>query len=347
MKRFAEKEGVKIEHFIGPKTEHKYEPETRKKLQARMDEIWQTPRAAHPKQFRWVTYSLVYPGPAWLRVTSMEKQWERAEVNFASAAAGAEITTKNVTGLAWTPEGTAKTAKLKVDGQSLEVARATTASGTPGPVQLSKVDGKWLETAKAKLPELPKWGQMSGPIDHAFMSSFVHVRPTGAAQNAKVGEWTKNELEHARGYWRQIFRGEAPVKDDTALTEADIREKNLVLWGDPASNAVLKRILAKLPLEWTKEKLVFGGQTYDATKTAPILIFRNPLNPARYVVLNSGVTMRESSMGTNSQQTPKLPDWAIVDLDTPPGPDWPGKILQAGFFDEQWKYTANQPSQPK
>ena len=347
MKRYAEKEGVKIEHFIGPKTEHKYEPETRKKLQARMDEIWQTPRPSQPKQFRWVTYSLVYPGPAWLRVTSMETQWERAEIRFAVADGGAEITTRNVSGLMWTPEGTAKIAKLKVDGQSLEVARTQTASGAPGPVQLAKVEGKWGDLNKAKLPELPKWGQMSGPIDHAFMSGFVHVRPTGTAQNAKVGEWAKNELEHARGYWRQIFRGEAPVKDDTTITDADIREKNLVLWGDPASNAVLKRIITKLPLEWTKEKLVFGGHTYDAARTAPVLIFRNPLNPARYVVLNSGVTMRESSMGTNSQQTPKLPDWAIIDLDTPPGPDWPGKIVQAGFFDEQWKYTANQPSQPK
>ena len=31
---------------------------------------------------------------------------------------------------------------------------------------------------------------------------------------------------------------------------------------------------------------------------------------------------------------PQLPDWAIVDLRTPPGPRWPGKIVDAGFFDE-------------
>ena len=39
----------------------------------------------------------------------------------------------------------------------------------------------------------------------------------------------------------------------------------------------------------------------------------------------------------NALQTPKLPDWAIVDLRTAPGPHWPGKIVDAGFFDESWK----------
>ena len=32
-----------------------------------------------------------------------------------------------------------------------------------------------------------------------------------------------------------------------------------------------------------------------------------------------------------------LPDWAIIDLTTPPNPVWPGKVVDANFFDEQWK----------
>lgn len=41
--------------------------------------------------------------------------------------------------------------------------------------------------------------------------------------------------------------------------------------------------------------------------------------------------------GNNALQTPKLPDWSIMDLRTPPGPRWPGKVVKAGFFDENWK----------
>ena len=54
-------------------------------------------------------------------------------------------------------------------------------------------------------------------------------------------------------------------------------------------------------------------------------------------MLNSGFTFREGSNTTNSQQTPKLPDWAVIDINTPPGAKWPGLVVDAGFFDERWQ----------
>jgi len=111
-----------------------------------------------------------------------------------------------------------------------------------------------------------------------------------------------------------------------------VRNSNLILWGDPGSNAVLKRLLADVTqassltrqpgfqpggaaggqdarrtgqagslssvLQWTREKLTVAGQTYDATQHAPILIYPNPANPARYIVINSGPTFREEALGT-------------------------------------------------
>ena len=103
---------------------------------------------------------------------------------------------------------------------------------------------------------------------------------------------------------------------------------------------MLKKIADKLPVKWDAKNLVFAGQTYDATHTAPVLIFPNPLNPGKYVVLNSSVTFREQALLNNADQIPKLPDWAIVDLNTPPDAKWPGEVKAAGFFDEQWKAPA-------
>ena len=100
---------------------------------------------------------------------------------------------------------------------------------------------------------------------------------------------------------------------------------------------MLAKIIAQLPVKWDAKELVFRGQIYAAANHAPILVFPNPLNPARYVVLNSGIDFRADGYGNNALQTPKLPDWAIVDLRTAPGPRWPGKIVEAGFFDEEWK----------
>ena len=120
------------------------------------------------------------------------------------------------------------------------------------------------------------------------------------------------------------------------MTDAEIASSNLILWGDPASNRVLARIVDRLPIQWTVSGLVAGSHTYAAATHAPILIYPNPLNPAKYVVLNSGFTFREDANNTNSRQTPRLPDYAVVDLTTPPDSHFPGKIVLAGFFNEAW-----------
>jgi hypothetical protein len=179
---------------------------------------------------------------------------------------------------------------------------------------------------------------VQGPIDDAFMDRFIFVRPTGKALNEQVGAWAQAEMERAIKEWRTVFRGDAIVKDDKAITADDVAQANLILWGDPGSNTLLGRMLAKLPLQWTKEKLTMGKQSANAADHAPILIFPNPVSPQRYVVLNSGFTFRMGAKTSNSLQTPKLPDWALIDLKTPPDDQWPGKVVDAGFFDEQWQW---------
>jgi hypothetical protein len=111
-----------------------------------------------------------------------------------------------------------------------------------------------------------------------------------------------------------------------------------VLWGDPQSNAVLARIIAKLPIQWTKDKLIANGKTYDATSHAPVLVYPNPLNPKRYIVINSSFTYREYDYLNNARQVAKLPDWAVIDLNQPKNARAPGGIPAAGFFDEAWQW---------
>jgi hypothetical protein len=67
------------------------------------------------------------------------------------------------------------------------------------------------------------------------------------------------------------------------------------------------------------------------------MIYPNPLNPKKYVVLNSGFTFREAAYANNSLQVAMLPDYAVVDVTTPADAQWPGKVTAAGFFGEKWE----------
>ena len=178
---------------------------------------------------------------------------------------------------------------------------------------------------------------LQGPIDDAFLYTFIVVRPTGKAQQPAVGSWSVSELDRLVREWRRHFRGDAIVKDDTAVTEADMASAHLILFGDGASNAVLKRIIDRLPLKWSASSLAVKGETYDSTHHAPVLIYPNPLQPDRYVVLNSGFTFREYDYLNNARQVPRLPDWAVIDVRTPPNSKYPGKVVAAGFLNERWE----------
>jgi predicted esterase len=341
MKRYADKEGVKFEEFIGPGVGHKYEPKTKEAIISRIGAV--VAKGRQPAtEVRFVTYTLRYPDMKWVHVEGMERHWERAEVTAKIEGDTIVATTRNVTAIRFTNpfDGNAAPGEtissFIIDGQKVRAVWNNTGA------RYFKKDGQWIAGVPAD--GLRKSPGLTGPVDDAFLSPFVFVKPSGAPLNAALGEWTRRELAHAEKQWRGIFRGDAPVKADTEITDADIAAKNLIVWGDPSSNAVLKRIVDRLPLKWSKDVLEFGATKYDASHHAPILIFPNPLNPRHYVVLNSGFTFnRAAASGTNSQQTPKLPDWAIVDTSAPPDDRFPGKIVDAGFLDEAWRFTTARP----
>ena len=359
MQRYAEKEGVKIEKFIGPGVGHKYEPEKKKKIVERIDELLQKGKTTRDRSHL-STYTLEYNDLGWLQISGLEHHWERADVNAVRKDNKLTVKTKNVSEIVVTirenePQYSSlkKSASLEIDGtmHSLDWDEVKhPIDGSRGYIlcRFAKYGGGWQRVRTfPKIPgdvPLGKRHGLTGPIDNAFMDSFIFVIPTGAALNSQICEWTLSELNQATKQWRAIFRGDAPTVDDSALTDAQIKDSNLILWGDPSSNAVLKKIADKLPMKWTKDGLEFGGKKYDAATHLPILIFPNPLNPRRYVVLNSGFTFsRACASGTNSLQTPKLPDWAIVDTTVPPDDKFPGKIVDAGFFDERWRFTTERP----
>jgi hypothetical protein len=144
-------------------------------------------------------------------------------------------------------------------------------------------------------------------------------------------------MDRAIRQWRAQFRGDARVKDDATITDDDIASANLILWGDPQSNSLIKRIADKLPIRWQGDNLVVGRDRYPAADHVPVFIYPNPLNPKHYVVLNSGFTFREADLQSNARQVPRLPDWAILDIRTAPDANQPGKIVVADFFGEKWE----------
>ena len=301
--------GLKLPRIEGLQTAHRYHPESKIKLEEMLAPIVERGRDPNPAKIHFTTWTLAYNNVKWLTVNALEQHWERARIDLDDAM----ITTSNITAFT-----IARPGRFTVDGQNLTAKSA--------PAHFRKSSNTWAIVSSDRVPGLHKVHGLQGPIDDAFLDSFLIVSPTGTPASPGTASWVTSEEKHAITEWRRQFRGEAQVRDDKDITDADIAANNLILFGDPGSNRILARIAHKLPMRWPQE-----------ASQALILIYPNPLNPKRYVVLNSGFTFREFDYLNNARQTPKLPDYAIVDTTTPPDAHYPGKIVAAGFFNEDWK----------
>src|SRR5262249_599725 len=337
MARALGEENITMTHVIGPNTAHRYHPDAKVTINHLIDSIAERGREAYPRKIRFTTWTLKYNRMKWVTIDAMGKHWERARLDARIVDDhSVEVKPVNVTaftlhmGAGGCPLDITMKPEVMIDGQKViapppESDRAWTA-------HFLKSGGKWSVGDFAAQPGLHKRHGLQGPVDDAFLDSFIFVRPTGKAIAPGVSSWVAAEQEHAIKEWRRQFRGEAQVRDDSQIGDAEIATSNLVLWGDPGSNQVLAKIAAKLPVRWNASEIEAGKKRWPASTHAPILIFPNPLNPKKYVVLNSGFTFREYDNLNNARQVPKLPDWAIVDTTTPPNERYPGKIADAGFF---------------
>ncbi len=128
----------------------------------------------------------------------------------------------------------------------------------------------------------------------------------------------------------------------TVFKVADVH-RNVILFGRPSTNQLLASVVEQLPIQWNDETLIVNGKTYSAKTHVPVMIYPLPIgsklfSTEHYVVINSGFTYREYAYLNNARQVPMLPDWAVVDISQGATTQLPGKIVDAGFFDENWEF---------
>lgn len=331
--------GIDLMHVIGPQTAHKIHAEAKVDIESRMAKLAQSARNRVPRRVSFTTLTLRYHRMHWIDVQGLGKHWVPAQVDAVINGSRIDVSTRNVTQLRFSFDSgqwsgnAAVPITVVIDGTTLRGPEVK--SDLSWKWELSRHSGSWKVADNA--PGLRKRPHLQGPIDDAFMDSFLFVLPSGTSPDKTVQGWVERESNHAMIHWRKHFRGDILRKLDTELTDHDITSANLVLFGDPDSNQFLRRIESDLPIRWRADSIQIGGAETPRQGHAPALIFPNPLNPDRYVVLNSGFTFREYDYLNNARQTPKLPDWALIDVRQGASTQLPGIIKAAGFFDETWK----------
>jgi len=322
-------------HLIAPGLEHQFPADWQKKAEAEYVRAGAGKgRPDYPEKISFVTYTLKFPKCDWITILGMERHYQKAKVDAERVGGDTlKITTRNVALLqiGLPDAGNNSYRSIVIDGEALAKSSSRL---------YRKLNGHWT-SATAPVPGETKSPGLQGPIDDAFTSAFLCVKGTSAPWHESTGKAVDAQLQRFEREWDLWMRGQLPLKDDKDVTEEDIRTKNLILFGDPASNSLIAKALPKLPLVWDKAQLVLGGTQFEGEKHLPILVYPNPLSPAgskKYVVLNSGHTFHSPEFrGTNALLFPRLGDFAVVrPIPTEKDPA-AFEVMKGGIFDEAWK----------
>jgi len=281
-----------------------------------------------------------HPGAYWVRIHRFERPFAFARIEAEAAdKTSVQVKADNVEefSLHIAPPlfEADRPVRVRVDGRE-EFNGAVPADGW---LRLRKQGARWTPS---KEPEgLHKTPELEGPVEHAFMSSFVIVFGT-SGDDERAKRVAADEARLLADHWNRWARGRCRLKADRDVKDEDIQRCNLILVGDPATNALVPRVMPKLPIRIEGHEIAFGERRFKGDDLGLKLVYPNPLNPKRYVALFSGTTWKGvfEIVGRFGNWF----DWGILD-----GFHWadfevfddhtysPETALAIGYFDNDWR----------
>ncbi len=331
-------EGMRLPHVIGPKTAHKIHAESKREIAKFMADAVEAREKRLTDPIDLTTYTLRYNTLRWLRINGLGQHWKQARVQGEKVGNVYTLQTQNVTALQISIAEVDQTSSITValDAERFTITAPDRLNHRETVLSFRRsTESSWQ---MGPAPEgLAKRPGLQGPIDDAFMDAFVFVAPDAIDDPNVVDRWVADELQHATREWQRQMRGDVNVLSARQVSDDVIASNNLILFGTPRTNPLIRKVLGGLPVKWDSDWIQIGQHEADADLSALAAIYPNPLNQDKYVVLNSGFTYREYAYLNNARQIPMLPDWALLDVRGGATTQLPGKILAGGFFDEFWQ----------
>ncbi len=320
----------------------------------------------YPKRVYVSTSTLRYNKFYWVELDRLEHENRFARMRVDALAGNRiEVETHNVVRFSLVTldklVDAGKPVALEIDDQRLAPVMPAA-----GELHFARKDGKWAAAATRSDGGVVKKHGLAGPMMDGWIQPCLHVIGTlgGDEETARLREMMMTEVRFLRSETCGFRSMDHAVKLDTQVTAQDIRDRNLILWGSERTNRLIRDVNGKLPVRLDGNKVVVGSRSYEYDDVGLALIYPNPLNPERYVMVFSGNTWMAQEAGWISQWSddkavktvnyfkigngyPMLPDYFIFRQNRKGlSPTWGAtfanpatSVLEGGYFDADWKLT--------
>lgn len=289
-----------------------------------------------PKTVKFKTYSLKYNRAYWLTILDFI-EWGKPAVLDATVEEGNRIALKtdNIATLQLIP------GKLIDDAKPV----ALTLNGKQMMITMNRAEPFIVACEpKAAVTGNPKTLEICGPVRDAYCSRFLIVAGTSGTEEEKKAEIAR--AQNAGREWVSFTQGIARLKTDAQITADDIRDCNLILYGSPLTNSIVAKIAPDLPIKIERDDYVVADRRVPRAGKGLMMIYPNPLNPNRYVVICDGRPWGKA-LDVN-HKLDLVPDFIIYtqDVDTTGaayeyllGVCGINQYVCAGYFDKYWRLS--------
>jgi hypothetical protein len=177
---------------------------------------------------------------------------------------------------------------------------------------------------------LEKNSQIEGPIAYAFADQFIVVGGIGGEPGEK--QKLAEEIERFKNMWQTKYFGSFRYKKDFEITPYDINNYHLILIGNQRTNLLLKRLSKKIPLVIQPDKIIITGKIFEGDKLNIHMIYPNPLNKDKYIVLIGSNNVQDLHFGNFDLSTAGWYDFALWEANNNRF-----MLKYAGYFNNCWQ----------
>jgi hypothetical protein len=131
-------------------------------------------------------------------------------------------------------------------------------------------------------------GEVPSEIQNAFLRPFLFVQAAPPSAEADAA------FARRCAEWKAFAKASPRAKREEELTEADLRDYNLFLFGEPEGSALIRRAFEAHGVTAAAESWDLQGRKVDRVGRGLWLALPSPFGAGRTVVVNSGVPWGEA-----------------------------------------------------
>jgi pimeloyl-ACP methyl ester carboxylesterase len=239
-------------------------------------------RATFPKRVRLRFNHLKYGEAYWVKVTGLADDQATAQIEAeAKSPELIDIRSENIISFDILPW------QLSAQPPHNLVVRVNGDVQYSGPVDRDKP--LRVNADATRSAALRKTPSVEGPIADAFASPFILVVSTQGTSAETNRNW--NDAVAVQQAWQKDFFVACRMKRDVEITSTERKNLNLIVFGAPQSNSLLKDRRFESPIQVNGDRACVGEKCYSGSDYSLEYIYPSPFATNRYVVIVSSAPM--------------------------------------------------------